>query len=288
MKVKKVNRQAMIIRDSGRSSDFITPSFGYGCLYKCSYCYMRRHLPNGLTIAKNTNQIIDAIASHLWLLDWPKKPNQTHEEYYTYDFSCNEDYVLHARFHEWEKLFDYFKNEPKAMGTAATKYVNNKLLKYDANRKIRIRFSIMPQHLSDVLEPGTSKIIDRIKAVNDFYEAGYDVHLNYSPIIMFKGWQQSYNNLFELVDAIVDKEIKHTVKSECIFLVHNKHLHKYNVDNEVEGEEYLWKPEIQENKLSHYGGDNIRYDRHLKRNYIHRFEKLHKKTLPWQTIRYIF
>ena len=43
-----VNRKSMIIRESGRSSDFITPSFGYGCLYKCNYCYMRRHSKHGL------------------------------------------------------------------------------------------------------------------------------------------------------------------------------------------------------------------------------------------------
>lgn len=28
----------MKIRPSGRSSDFISPSFGYGCLLNCSYC----------------------------------------------------------------------------------------------------------------------------------------------------------------------------------------------------------------------------------------------------------
>jgi len=36
--VKKVTRKSMIIRPSGRSTDFISPSFGYGCLYNCSYC----------------------------------------------------------------------------------------------------------------------------------------------------------------------------------------------------------------------------------------------------------
>ena len=190
--MKYVNRKAMIIRDSGRSSDFITPSFGYGCLYKCNYCYMRRNNKKRLTIASNTNEILDTIARHLWLLKWPKIPNQTHKTYYTYDFSCNEDYVLHARYHEWEKLFDYFKHEPKAMGTAATKYVNKKLLDYNANRKVRIRFSIMPQVLADKLEPNTSKIVDRIKAVNNFYEAGYDVHLNYSPIIMYDDFVKDY------------------------------------------------------------------------------------------------
>ena len=224
-----VNRKAMIIRDSGRSSDFITPSFGYGCLYKCNYCYMRRNNKKRLTIASNTNEILDTIARHLWLLKWPKIPNQTHKTYYTYDFSCNEDYVLHARYHEWEKLFDYFKHEPKAMGTAATKYVNKKLLDYNANRKVRIRFSIMPQVLADKLEPNTSKIIDRIKAVNDFYEAGYDVHLNYSPIIMYDDFVKDYTNLFQLVDSIVDSSIKNKVKAECIFLTHNKDMHKHNI-----------------------------------------------------------
>lgn len=28
----------MLIRESGRSTDFISPSFGYGCLFNCTYC----------------------------------------------------------------------------------------------------------------------------------------------------------------------------------------------------------------------------------------------------------
>ena len=284
-KLKKVNRRAMIIRDSGRSSDFITPSFGFGCLYKCSYCYMRRHLPNGLTIAQNTNEIIDSIVRHLWLLKWPKEPNQTHDTYYTYDFSCNEDYILHAKHHDWELLFDYFKENERAMGTAATKYVNKHLLHYNANRKVRIRFSVMPQHMSDLLEQGTSKIIDRLKAVNDFYDAGYDVHLNYSPIIVYDNWLDDYKDLFKMVDVIVDDSIKSKVKAECIFLTHNKKLHAVNAD---EVEEILWRPELQETKVSQYGNVNIRYKRDLKRQYINSFLDLHEYHLPWQKVRYIF
>jgi len=36
--ITKVKRKSMVIRPSGRSSDFISPSFGHGCLYDCSYC----------------------------------------------------------------------------------------------------------------------------------------------------------------------------------------------------------------------------------------------------------
>ena len=283
--MKYITRKTMKIRESGRSSDYITRSFGFGCLYKCEYCYMRRHLPNGLTIAKNPESIIDAIARHLWLLKWPKEPNQTHNKYYTYDFSCNEDYVLHARYHDWEYLFDYFKNEPKAMGTAATKYVNKKLLSYNPNRKIRIRFSIMPQIMSDILEPGTSKIIDRIKAINDFYEAGYDVHINYSPIIVYKDYIEDYVKLFKLVDMNVDNSIKNKVKAECIFLTHNSKMRKLNPK---QVDELLWTPENQEIKVSEYGNTNIRYERKLKKQYINNFLTMHKDKLPWQEVRYIF
>ena len=37
-KVIQVNRKTFDIRPSGRSTDFISPSFGFGCLYECSYC----------------------------------------------------------------------------------------------------------------------------------------------------------------------------------------------------------------------------------------------------------
>ena len=36
--IEKVTRKSMLIRPSFRSTDFISPSFGHGCLYNCSYC----------------------------------------------------------------------------------------------------------------------------------------------------------------------------------------------------------------------------------------------------------
>lgn len=37
-KVSFVQRKSMEIKPSGRSTDFIGPSFGFGCLFDCSYC----------------------------------------------------------------------------------------------------------------------------------------------------------------------------------------------------------------------------------------------------------
>ena len=283
--IKKVNRKSMLIRPSGRSTDFISPSFGHGCLFNCSYCYMKRHKPDGLDIAKNHGDILTAINNHAYftVVD---KPNQTHGEYVTYDISCNEDFALHAKYHEWKKIFQFFKDHPLAMGSFATKYVNPVLTEFDPENKIRIRFSLMPQSISDKLEPNTSKILDRIKAIDAFIDAGYDVHINFSPIVVYDNWLEDYKELFEYVDTYVD--YKDVVKCEVIFLTHNEHKHYYNLNNNISGEDLLWAPDIQEPKISQYGGDNIRYKQGFKSKYIKQWTELHNTVIPWNIIRYIF
>lgn len=279
----------MVIRPSGRSTDFISPSFGHGCLYNCTYCYMKRHKADGLDIAKNTNDILTEINSHAYfaVVD---KPNQTHPEHITYDISCNEDFALHAKFHEWNKIFDFFKNHEIAMGSFATKYVNKNLLNYNPNEKIRIRFSLMPQAYSDLLEPNTSLISERLNAVKSFKDAGYDVHLNFSPVIVSDDWLNEYEKLFNDVkeQAVLDGWDNDSVKCEVIFLTHNADKHKHNLKNNLTGEDLIWKPEIQENKTSEFGGLNIRYQRGLKASYVKAWTQLHDRIIPWNTIRYIF
>lgn len=287
MEIKRVVRKSMLIRESGRSTDFISPSFGYGCVYQCGYCYMKRHKPTGLDVATNTGDILTAINSHVYFTP-VDKPNQTHSEFTTYDISCNEDFALHAKYHDWKRIFEYFKNHPIAMGSFATKYVNKSLLEFNPKGKIRIRFSLMPQKYADLLEPNTSKIMDRIKAINVFIKAGYDVHINFSPVIVTDNWLEEYKQLFMLVNSNVDEENKSLVKAEVIFLTHNRNKHLHNLANGTPGEELLWNPDIQESKTSQYGGENIRYNHVLKSNYIKQFTALHKQTIDWCTIRYIF
>jgi len=287
--VKVLNRKSMLIRPSGRSTDFISPSFGFGCLYNCSYCYMKRHKPTGLDIATNIGDILTAINNHAYFTP-VDKPNQTHEVLTTYDISCNEDFALHAKHHDWERIFEFFKKHPLAMGTFATKYVNKNLLNYNPEQKIRIRFSLMPQSYADLLEPNTSKINERLEAVKMFQAAGYEVHLNFSPVIVCFNWLQEYEQLFKDVReyAITYDWDNDSVKAEVIFLTHNKSKHEYNLDNNISGEDLIWRPDIQENKTSQYGGENLRYEHNLKSQYIKEFTALHDKIIPWNTIRYIF
>ena len=287
--VTKVERKTMTIRPSGRSSDFISPSFGHGCLYDCSYCYMKRHKPTGLTIAneKSVTDILTEINSHAAFAT-VEKPNQTHAEYITYDISCNEDFALHRKYHDWKRIFKFFKEHPTAMATLATKTIPYEFLSFNPEGKVRIRMSLMPQNLSTILEPNTSPIERRLSFVYDLIEAGYDVHLNFSPVIYYDKWLVDYEDLFNRVNELIADKHKPQVLAEVIFLTHNESLHERNIVQDREGEELLWNPAIQENKTSQYGGENVRYALEFKAEWINEWRALHDRILPWNTIRYIF
>ena len=176
------------------------------------------------------------------------------------------------------------------MGSFATKYVNKELLDFNPEGKIRIRFSLMPYELLERLEPNTSKLYERLRAVRLFRNAGYEVHLNFSPVIVHDNWFQHYEQLFRTIAnfAKSDGWDNDEVKAEVIFLTHNEEKHWYNIKNKLPGEEFLYTPKIQESKTSQYGGDNLRYEHKRKAKYIEQFRTLHDGILPWNTIRYIF
>lgn len=287
MKIQKVDRKSFIIRPSGRSSDFITPSFGYGCVFNCTYCYMKRHLPEGLTIANNIEKILTEINNHA-TFDTTEKPNQTDAIYTTYDISCNEDFAAHYKYHNWEKIFTFFRDHPIAKATFATKVTPLSFLKFNPNEKVRIRFSLMPEKYSEQLEPNTSTIKERLKHINEFKSAGYDVHLNFSPVIITDTWEEDYKELFNMVNNYIDDNIKNSIKAEVIFLTHNIKKHEYNKEKNLRGEHLLWRPDIQESKISQYGGNNIRYTAGYKTFIINKFREIHNSIIPWNTIRYIF
>ena len=253
-------------------------------------CYMKRHKPKGLDIATNPEDVLTAINNHVWFAD-VEKPNQTHPSYVTYDISCNEDFALHAKFHDWEYIFSYFRDHPLAMGSFATKHVNKDLLLFNPEGKVRIRFSLMPETYRQKLEPNTNTINERLNAVNRFLQAGYEVHLNFSPVIVHHNWLVEYKELFKLIHThsfLVNSWATNDVKAEVIFLTHNEQKHLYNLEHKLPGEELLWKPEIQEKKISQYGGANLRYNHIYKGDYIKEWTELHDEIIPWNTIRYIF
>ncbi len=283
MKIIKQRTKTLTTRDNGRSSDAISPNFIYGCLGGCmkSYCYVGRFNHDKVYINENTDQIMGSVGAWVSKQPWPKVPNQVDPRYYVIDIGCSTDVALMGKYYDWYDVFDYFNHVPEVKSTFATKYPTMfHPEKYDLKlEKHRIRVSLMPQKYSDVLEPGTDLISDRIQSIPRLQKY-MEVHINFSPIIYEEGWLDEYRKLFEEVRAAgVD------VKCECIFLTYNNVQHERNppLVNDL-----CWKPDIQEAKNSQYAPDNIRYEHNLKRKMVEDFIKLYSQYFDPKNIRYIF
>jgi spore photoproduct lyase len=244
-----------------------------------SYCYVGRYNNDRVYINENVDQILTSVEKWVANQPWPKIPNQCDSKYYTIDIGCSTDVALMSKHYDWQEVFTTFNYTLKS--TFATKYPTRfPIDKYDlVPDKHRIRVSLMPQVYSDILEPGTDKISDRIDCIPKLQEK-MEVHINFSPIIYTDGWLDEYRKLFE---EIKSKGID--VKCECIFLTYNKIQHERN-ENHIN--ELLWRPDIQEYKDSQYAPDNIRYQHKLKSNMVKQFTELYVEYFNPLNIRYIF
>lgn len=282
--------KTLVCRASGRSSDFISPSLANGCLGACAYCYVDRNKPvNPISLFTNTEEILAAVNKHVQQQAWPKVPNQTHPLFYTYDIGCNSDVSVDASISDSvQTAVAFFREHPKAFATFATKFVNPQMLDYDPQGKTRIRFSLLPEKLSKLVDVRTDSLHKRLQAINDFFAAGYSVHVNFSPVVVYEGWLEDYRELFEQLNQAVHPKVKEQMSCEVIFLTHNQAQHETNLSINPRAEELIWAPAVQESKRSQFGGINVRYKYGLKAQWISEFKQLHQKVIPWCQIRYIF
>lgn len=282
---------------SGRSFDYIAPSLANGCFGGCAYCYVDRHKKiNPITIFTNVDEIMSTVDKHVMSLPWPREPNQIDLVFWTYDIGCNSDIsVDYSISKSIADAFRFYRDHPRAKATFATKFVNRDLLAFDPKRKVRIRFSLMPAEVSKLVDVRTHSIEKRLNAINDFYDAGYEVHVNFSPVILYERVKdidrdrvEDYRELFKQLDAAVRPEVKKQMACEVVFLTHNKSQHLANLQINPVAESLLWIPELHETKQSSFGGINIRYEHTLKSQMVDRFINLLNEEIPWCGIRYIF
>jgi len=284
-------RKSLDVRPNGRSADFIAPSYANGCALACSYCYVprRKGYANPISTFVNIDDMADAIARHARKLGPKPGPNQVDPDLWVYDIGENGDCAVDALISDNVRdLVALFRDLPDAKGSFATKYVNRSLLDYDPQGKTRVRFSLMPRRIARLVDIRTSPIADRIAAIGPFFEAGYEVHINLSPVIYYEGWLEDYADLFDQLADTVPPPALARLKAEVIFLTHNDRLHQVNMAWHPKGETLLWVPDLQEAKISETGGHNVRYRRGLKGQLVREFTELLKSKLPACTVRYAF
>jgi DNA repair photolyase len=142
--------------------------------------------------------------------------------------------------------------------------------------------------VAKVVDVRTSSIEDRIAAIDECVRAGYEVHVNFSPVIVYPGWEEDWGRLFDQVDERISPQAKAQLKAEIIFLTHNAGLHEVNMRWHPKAEDYLWTPQTQETKRSEGGQLNLRYRVAWKRQWLDRFQALLAQRMPYCGVRYAF
>ena len=284
-------KKALSMRPNGRSAHFIAPSTSNGCAMACAYCYVprRKGYANPISIFVNVDETCRAIARHADRQGNLAAPDQIDSACWVYDIGENGDLSVDATVCDNVKdLVALFRGLANAKGSFATKFVNPDLLAYDPQGKTRIRFSLMPDSVAKVVDVRTSGIAERIWAVDDFVRAGYEVHLNFSPVIVYPGWESDWRLLFEQIDDALSPSAKEQLRAEIIFLTHNAQLHDVNMQWHPKAEQYLWTPETQQVKRSEGGMVNLRYKVAWKQKWLARFQELLAERLPYCRVRYAF
>ena len=276
--IKTQKTKTLVTKPNDNSANCIAPNIIYGCFGGCvnTYCYMARHNDTRVYVNSNVDDVFNSVVE--WEKSYTKIPDQQDPVYTMVDIACNSDLVLMQK-HMPEPLIDYLKrydNHPRLNSTMATKYPS--LLKLDVNhfnKKPRVRVSLMPQRYSDILEPNMQKIADRVSDINRLKDLGWEVHINFSPLIFYPDWKEVYRDLFTLVKAIAGEN-----KCEVIALTNHKNQMAKTTDEAREIMKYS-------SEVKNSSGV-MRYPLEHKTRLLKEFKELYAKFFDLSTIRYIF
>ncbi|MEU9145566.1 spore photoproduct lyase family protein [Streptomyces sp. NPDC048349] len=284
-------KKTLATRPNGRSADWIAPGPANGCAMACAYCYVprRKGYANPITVFTNIEQIIAHLGRHVARQGPKREPNQCDPGAWVYDIGENNDCSVDALISEnTADLVRAFARWPTAKASFATKFVNPDLLLLDPRGRTRVRFSVMPPDDSRLLDIRTSPVEQRIAAAADFLEAGYEVHFNLSPVVIRPGWQEDWAQLLQLMDDVLPRAVKDQAAAEVIMLTHNRALHDLNLTWHPRAEDMLWRPGLQQAKVSENGSRNVRYRNHAKAEAVAAVRRLVTTYAPWLRIRYAF
>jgi spore photoproduct lyase family protein len=284
-------KKSLTARPNSRSSNWIAPSTANGCAMACAYCYVprRKGYANPITVFTNIEQITGYLRRHVARQGVKTEADQCDPVSWVYDIGENSDCSVDALVSDnVADLVATFRELPTAKASFATKFVNRELLDLDPQGRTRIRFSLMPDTDAKVVDVRTSRVAERIAAVDDFVEAGYEVHLNLSPVILRAGWEADWADLLRRLDDTLSPAAKAQAMAEVIMLTHNRDLHEVNLGWHPKAEELLWRPELQQPKRSQNGQWNVRYRNDVKRAGVERLQELVAHHAPWLGIRYAF
>ena len=259
-----------------KTSDFLVPYTSSGCTAMCMYCYLvcNYNKCSYLRLFVNREDMLSKII---------KVANQSDKEL-TFEIGSNSDLILENTItNNLEWTIPKFAQNNKGYLTFPTKFdMVDPLLNLKNKEKVIVRMSMNPEEIINRVEFGTSRLEERIKAINRLKEAGYKVGILIAPIILVDNWEELYEELIKRLSEKLSEEVKNEAIFELIFMTYS-YVHKMINKEAFPNAINLFNPEIMTGR----GRGKYMYKKETREKGEEFLRKTMKKYLPNSEILYI-
>ena len=201
-------------------SDFLVPYTSSGCTASCLYCYLVCHYNkcSYLRLFVNREQMLNKII---------KTADSSIEKELTFEIGSNSDLILENTITgnlPW--TIQNFAKSKHGFLTFPTKFdMIDPIIGISGIEKVIVRMSVNPESIINAVEFGTSRLNNRIRAINKLKDAGYKVGILIAPVIFVDNWKILYSELIQKLADELSEKVKKDLFFEIIFMTYS-YVHK--------------------------------------------------------------
>ena len=176
---------------------------GTSCPGKCEYCYLASTLGPRvyLRIYVNIEEILQTV-------DRVLEKKET-EKPISFEASSSSDPVPTEHLTGLlSRCIEFFSLKERAKLRIVTKFHQvEPLLDIEHKNNTLFRFSLNAPQVIEKFEGGTSSLTQRLNAGGKIHSAGYPLGFIIAPLLLFPGWKEDYQKLFDLMREYIDGDI---------------------------------------------------------------------------------
>jgi len=201
--------------ENHKVSDYLVPYTSSGCTAMCMYCYLVCNYNKCayLRLFVNREQMLEKIIN---------VANKSEKEL-TFEIGSNSDLILENTITgnlEW--TIKEFSKTNRGYLTFPTKFdMVDSICELEHKGKIIPRMSVNTEKIIKQVEFGTSRLKERVIAINKLKSAGYQVGILIAPVIFIENWKEEYENLIKYLSKNLSEKAKKEVFLEIIFMTYS-------------------------------------------------------------------